>query len=83
MDVVGYPSATYGKLEGIITEIGSDSSVDSNGNIWFTVEVTIKKTTLNEKTGSIKVTNGMMVAASIVYEESTWLDWALGRLGFR
>ena len=83
MDVVGYPSATYGKLKGVITNISSDSNIDSNGNIWFTVEVMIEKTILNEKKESIKVTNGMMVAASIVYEESTWLDWILRGLGIR
>ncbi|MDR1404898.1 MAG: HlyD family secretion protein [Candidatus Methanoplasma sp.] len=83
MDVVGYPSATYGKLEGRVTGIGSDSSIDSNGNVWFTAEVMIDETVLNKKAVSIQVMNGMMVNASIIYEESTWLDWLLRGLGFR
>jgi len=82
MEVVGYPSATYGKLEGRITEISSDSSLDSNGNVWFVIVVAIDKTFLNEKTELVQVTNGMMVAASIVYEESSWLNWFLKGLGF-
>jgi len=83
MDVVGYPSSTYGKLEGQISWVSSDSSVDPNGNAWFTVEVTIDEAVLKTKAGSIHITNGMMVMASIVYEESTWLDWILRGIGFK
>ena len=83
MDVIGYPSEAYGKLEGRITEISSDSTIDTNGNVWFTVKVKIEDTTLSGKAGAVQAVNGMMVSASIVYEESTWLDWILRGLGFQ
>jgi len=83
MDVVGYPSSTYGKLEGKVTSVSSDSTVDSNGNVWFIIKVTIDEAVLKEKSGPVKVDNGMMVSASIIYGESTWLDWLLKGIGFR
>jgi len=83
MEVVGYPSSTYGKAEGRITEIASDSTVDANGNVWFIVKVEIADATLSSKAGQVQIVNGMMVMASMVYEESTWLDWILKGLGFR
>ncbi|MCL2296331.1 MAG: HlyD family secretion protein [Methanomassiliicoccaceae archaeon] len=82
MEVAGYPSATYGKLNGKVTIISSDSTVDSNGNVWFTVTVEAEAT-LNGKAGSVQVVNGMMVSASIIYSESTWLEWFLKGLGFK
>ncbi len=83
MEVAGHPSQTYGKLNGRISEISSDSTVDSNGNVWFVVTVKIDDATLDGKAGSVQVVNGMIVSASIIYNESTWLDWIVKGLGFK
>jgi len=81
LEVVGYPSTKFGKLDGKITEISSDSTVDASGNIWFTAIVNIEETMLRGKDGSVQVVNGMMITASIIYEESTWLEWLLKGFG--
>ena len=81
MEIAGYPSEAYGKLNGVIAEISSDSNVDSNGNVWFTAKVVIDNSVTSGKAGSAHVVNGMIVSASIIYEESTWLDWILKGFG--
>ncbi|AIZ57032.1 hypothetical protein Mpt1_c11700 [Candidatus Methanoplasma termitum] len=81
IEVAGYPSEAYGKLNGRITEISSDSNVDSNGNVWFTAYVIVDDTIMIGRAGAVKVVNGMMVSATIIYENSTWLEWILKGLG--
>jgi adhesin transport system membrane fusion protein len=83
MEVIGYPSEKYGKLEGNIAEISSDSTIDAEGNVWFMVKVIIEDATLHGKTEHVRVVNGMIVSVSIIYSESTWLDWILRGFGFQ
>jgi hypothetical protein len=82
INVAGYPQHKFGHINGRVIEISGDSTIDQNGNALFLVKVSLDETTLTDDQGnSFSVTNGMVVDVAIEYEESTWLDWFLRKMG--
>jgi multidrug resistance efflux pump len=69
------PDRSGNNMLGHITNIASDSTVDTGGVVYYTIQIA-----LNDHAG-IPIGMGMAVECVIVYSDSTWLDWMKKSMG--
>jgi multidrug efflux pump subunit AcrA (membrane-fusion protein) len=83
--VSGISQSDYGILDGKITAIDTDATVDqSKGTVYYKAEIKPDKTILKNKNGqTVNLKSGMVTQANIQYEDSTWFNWALEEIGFK
>lgn len=77
MIVSGLSQSKYGTLLGKIESISDDVITDNEQNVYYVVKVKPTTTQLKDK----KLVNGQVVEVRVKYEESTWLHWALKKVG--
>ena len=60
-----YDFVRYGGLDGVVTEVAPDSSIEDNGDAYFRVRVQTAKTYLGAEPGSLPITAGMIATVDI------------------
>jgi len=79
--VDGLLQTEYGSVKGEIKAIASDATMSENG-AFFKVTVSFDDTELSGKGGdTVSIINGMTVRVWTVYEEATYMQYFLEKLG--
>ena len=60
-----YDFVRYGGLDGVVTQMAPDSTVEKNGNAFFRLIIATEKTYLSETEGSLQIFPGMDVMVDI------------------
>ena len=60
-----YDFVRYGGLDGVVTQVAPDSTVEDNGNAFFRVIIATDKTYLGEEEGSLQIFPGMDATVDI------------------
>ncbi len=60
-----YDFVRYGGLDGVVTEVAPDSSIEDNGEAYFRVRVQTANTYLGAEPGSLPITAGMIATVDI------------------
>lgn len=86
MEVDGLLQSVYGNLSGKIVSIDSNmtslENADEASSIVFKIHIKPDSSYLISKSGNkVNVTNGMTVQARIIYDEVTYFDYVLEKLG--
>ena len=72
-----YDFVRYGGLDGRVILVGSDSSMDENGDPYFRVVVKTAKTYLGEQAGRLPITPGMEATVDIHTGRKTVMDYLI------
>lgn len=75
--VSGLPQTEYGTLKGKISHISPDS-IMSEGKVYYKLEIKPSEIKLSD----INLVVGQTGEVRIKYEETTWLNWFLKKIGF-
>lgn len=79
----GVSDARYGHIRGTVEKISSDSTI-SGKDVYYLVIISLKDTELKDKDGKIiSIVNGMGAEISFVYQQDTYMDWALKKIGIK
>ena len=72
-----YDFIRYGSLDGEVILVGSDSSIDEDGNPFFRVVVQTEKTYLGETAGMLPITPGMEATVDIHTGQKSVMDYLI------
>lgn len=75
--ISAYDSQRYGSLKGTLERIGANSVTDSEGNIFFEIEVKAEKNYLGTKENPLPITPGMVADTEVITGKRTILSYLM------
>lgn len=75
--ISAYDSQRYGSLKGKLVRIGSNSSADREGNVFFEIEVKANKNYLGTQENPLPITPGMVAETEIITGKRTILSYLM------
>lgn len=75
--ISAYDPQRYGALDGELVRLGANSVTDSEGNIFFEIEVRTKQNYLGDAANPLPITPGMVAQTEIITGERTILGYLM------
>lgn len=75
--ITAYDPQKYGSLDGELTRLGASSVTDSEGNIFFEVEVRTDKNYMGEADNPLPITPGMVAEVEVITGKRTILEYLM------
>jgi len=84
IEVAGLIQSDYGVLSGVVKEIDSDVTINSEGKMFFKVRIAPDADYLMNRSGKkVNLSSGMNVETRIKYDQITYLEYLLDALGVK
>lgn len=83
--VLGLSQSEYGTIEGQVSSIDEDATIDNEkGNVFFKIKIEPQKTYLTDTKGEkVNLTLGMLTETRVKYEKITYMKYFLDQLGIK
>ncbi|MGL4875827.1 MAG: HlyD family secretion protein, partial [Clostridium sp.] len=83
--VAGLSQSEYGTIEGKVSSIDEDATIDNQkGNVFFKVKIQPEKTYLTDKKGEkVNLSLGMLAETRVKYEKITYMKYFLDQMGIK
>ena len=75
--ITAYDSQKYGALDGELVRLGATSNRDTDGNIFFEIEIHTEKNYLGDADNPLPITPGMVAEVEVITGERTVLEYLL------